>query len=81
MSQSQASQSISTQKRSRREKFSMDEEKALCIAYVRISTDPIIGNDQSKSDLWSRITALYLTLEGANTSIPADPRALGKIFF
>ncbi|KAI3669550.1 hypothetical protein L6452_40789 [Arctium lappa] len=39
--------------------WSVEEDKVLAMAYVTISTDPIVGNDQKNATFWQRVITYY----------------------
>lgn len=39
--------------------FDIDEDKALCKAYIAISEDPIIGNSQHQHSFWERVHVAF----------------------
>ncbi|KAH0982973.1 hypothetical protein GBA52_010150 [Prunus armeniaca] len=40
--------------------YSIDEDVALCRAWIIISKDPIIGNCQSSGTMWNRIRDQFI---------------------
>ncbi|KAL3645651.1 hypothetical protein CASFOL_010831 [Castilleja foliolosa] len=42
--------------------FTVDQDAAICNAYLCITQDPIVGNSQKKEKFWDRILAKYVEL-------------------
>ncbi|XP_073045577.1 glutathione S-transferase T3-like [Primulina eburnea] len=57
--------------------FSIEEDKLLVLAYLYVSQNPILGINQSRDRLWSRVAATYNEqLAGGNSTEPRTTKAL-----
>ncbi|XP_073024008.1 uncharacterized protein [Primulina eburnea] len=56
--------------------FSIEEDKLLVMAYLDVSQNPIIGINQSRDRLWSRVTATYNEQLASNSTEPRTTKAL-----
>ncbi|XP_073154055.1 uncharacterized protein [Henckelia pumila] len=60
---------------SRGENYAIEEDKHLCRVYIEISQDPIIGRNQNKNQLWSRVAETYNSGK-ANSMADCSQRSL-----
>ncbi|XP_073038245.1 uncharacterized protein [Primulina eburnea] len=56
--------------------FSIEEDKLLVMAYLDVSQNPIIGINQSRDRLWSRVAATYNEQLAGNSTEPRTTKAL-----
>ncbi|XP_020243659.1 uncharacterized protein LOC109821913 [Asparagus officinalis] len=57
----------------RGQSFSNQEDQFMCLAWLEISQDPVLGTCQKKDKMWERITAVFHKKEGDR---PQTPRSL-----
>ncbi|XP_075499191.1 glutathione S-transferase T3-like [Primulina tabacum] len=56
--------------------LSIEEDKLLVMAYLDVSQNPIIGINQSRDRLWSRVAATYNEQLAGNSTEPRTTKAL-----
>jgi hypothetical protein len=52
--------------------YNHDEDIQLCVSWMNVSNDPIVGNDQAGKTYWTRITDHYNENKTSNTETTAN---------
>ena len=64
---------------SRPRNFSPEEDIMLCKAYIAISTDSSVGNDQKADDFWKKVHQAFQLLCTENSDFEGPPRAWNSL--